>query len=133
MLASYVPVFIFLVIAVGFAALLLVVAWALGPKHESAEKNIPYECGQDPASSPRSRFNVGFYRVAILFLVFDIEAVFFYPWAILFRDLSCRGYMRDGVCHGSASSFGLLVMVLFLAILVLALLYVWRKRALEWE
>jgi NADH-quinone oxidoreductase subunit A len=133
MMSNYIPVFIFLVIAVGFASLLLVVAWALGPKRESAEKNIPYECGQDPASSPRARFSVGFYRVAILFLVFDIEAVFFYPWAILYRDLSCKGSLQAGICHGGATSFGLLVMVLFLSILVLALLYVWRKRALEWD
>jgi NADH-quinone oxidoreductase subunit A len=133
MLAQYLPVMVFLVVAVGFALLLLVVAWALGPKRESAEKSLPYECGQDPAGTPRSRFSVRFYRIAILFLVFDIEVAFFYPWAVLFRELSCKGRMEGMVCHGVASPFGLLVMLVFLAILVLALLYVWRKKALEWE
>ncbi len=133
MLANYIPVIIFLVIAVVFGAVLLVAAFALGPKNMTAEKAIPYETGQDPAGSPRSHFSVSFYRTAILFLVFDIEAAFFYPWAVLYRDLSCKGAMNNGICSGGATPFGLLVMVVFLSILVLALMYVWRKKALEWD
>jgi NADH-quinone oxidoreductase subunit A len=133
MLTQYVPIVVFIAVAIGFSLLLLVVAWALGPKRESAEKSLPYECGLDPIQTPRSRFSVRFYRIAILFLVFDIEAAFFYPWAVLFRDLSCKGQMKDGICQGSPTTYGLLVMVVFLAILVLALLYVWRKKALEWD
>ncbi len=134
MLMQYFPILIFLAVALGFSLILLVVAWALGPKRETPEKGLPYECGQNPAGTPRSRFDVKFYRIAILFLVFDLEAAFFYPWAVLFRDLSCKGTMRgDGICMGGASPFGFLVMVVFLSILVLALVYVWRKRALEWE
>jgi NADH-quinone oxidoreductase subunit A len=96
---------------------------------------IPYETGQDPASTPRTRFSVRFYRIAILFLVFDLEAAFFYPWAVLFRELSCEGgsVSPTGVCTTGATPLGFLVMVVFMAILVLALLYVWRKKALEWE
>jgi NADH-quinone oxidoreductase subunit A len=133
MLESYIPVVIFLAIAVGFALLLLVVAKALGPRRESAEKNIAYECGMEPIGKPRSRFSVGFYRIAILFVVFDIEAAFFYPWAVMYRELSCRAPLQGGVCHAGPSAFGLLAMVVFLAILVLALLYVWRRKALEWD
>jgi NADH-quinone oxidoreductase subunit A len=133
MLIDYLPLVVFLAVAVGFAALLLIVAWTLGPKRPSPEKNIPYECGMEPLGRPRSRFNVQFYRIAILFIVFDIEAAFFYPWAVMFRELSCRGAIQNGICQGGATAFGLLVMLVFLMILVLALLYVWRRKALEWE
>ena len=133
MLANYIPILVFMAVGIGFAAILWVVAGALGPKHDTPEKSIPYETGQDPAQSPRARFSVGFYRTAILFLVFDIEAAFFYPWAVLYRDLSCKGTVKSGICHGAATPAGLLVMVVFLSILVLALLYVWRKKALEWD
>ena len=133
MLSQYFPVVIFIGIAIGFSLVFITMAWALGPKRETPEKMLTYECGQDPADSPRSRFSVRFYRVAILFLVFDIEAAFFYPWAVLYRELSCKGQMKAGICHGGASPFGLLVMVVFLSIMVLALMYVWRKKALEWD
>ena len=133
MLTDYFPILVFLVIAAVFSGILLAVARVLGPKRETATKNIPYECGQDPADSPRARFSISFYRTAILFLVFDIEAAFFYPWAILYRDLSCKGTMQGGVCYGGASSFGLVVMAVFMGILVLALMYVWRRKALDWD
>jgi len=132
-LHQYLPVVVFLAVAIGFGLLLLIVAKLLGPKNETAEKSLPYECGQDPASVPRSRFSVRFYRIAILFLVFDLEAAFFYPWAVLYRDLSCKGSLQNGVCHGSTTPYGFMVMLVFLAILVLALMYVWRKKALEWD
>jgi NADH-quinone oxidoreductase subunit A len=132
-LHQYLPVVVFLAVAIGFGLLLLIVAKLLGPKRETAEKSIPYECGQDPASVPRSRFSVKFYRIAILFLIFDLEAAFFYPWAVLYRDLSCKGTMQHGVCHGSTTPYGFMVMIVFLTVLVLALMYVWRKKALEWD
>jgi len=133
MLTDYIPIVVFLAVALGFGVLLLLVAWLLGPKRDTAEKSLPYECGFDQAGAPHGRFSIRFYRIAILFLVFDIEAAFFYPWAVLFRDLSCKGKMQGGICHGGATPFGLLVMLVFLAILVLALFYVWRKKALEWD
>lgn len=133
MLADYIPILVFLVIAGAFSGVLLIVAKVLGPKVESAEKSIPYESGQDPADSPRARFSISFYRTAILFLVFDIEAAFFYPWAILYRDLSCKGTVNNGICHGGTTTMGLLVMAVFMSILVLALVYVWRRKALEWD
>jgi NADH-quinone oxidoreductase subunit A len=133
MLANYIPVVVFLAVAVGFALLLLIVARALGPKRETAVKGIPYECGMEPLGRPRSRFSVGFYRIAILFIIFDIEAAFFYPWAVSFRELSCRGQLVNGVCRGQSTGFGLGVMLVFLLVLLLALVYVWKRKALEWD
>ncbi len=133
MLANYIPVVVFLAVAVAFALLLLIVARALGPRRESAVKGIPYECGMEPLGRPRSRFSVGFYRTAILVILFDIEAAFFYPWAVSFRELSCRGQLVGGICQGSGTVFGLGVMLVFLLVLLLALIFVWRRKALEWD
>ncbi len=133
MLSDYIPIVVFLAVALGFALLLLVVARALGPKRDTPQKNISYECGMDPIGRPRSRFSVGFYRIAILFIIFDIEAAFFYPWAVAYRELSCRGQVVGGICQGSRSLFGFGVMLVFLLVLLLALIYVWRRKALEWD
>ena len=133
MLASYLPVLILMIMAFGFAATLMILPAVLGPKVETAEKMLPYESGMDPECTPKIRFNLQFYRIALLFLVFDIEAAFFYPWAVLFRDLSCTTPLVDGVCTGRTTATGLVVMIVFLVILLLGLVYVWRKRALEWE
>ena len=104
----------------------------MGPKHETAEKLAPFECGSEPIGSPRVRFSVKFYQVAILFLVFDIETAFMYPWAVLYRKLSCTGAVYGLVCSGGVTFFGLAEMVVFIAILVVALAYVWRKKAIGW-
>jgi NADH-quinone oxidoreductase subunit A len=96
-------------------------------------KQIPYEAGSEPIGSPRARFSVKFYQVAILFLVFDIEAAFLYPWAVNYRTLSCAGTVQNGVCSGGVSVFGFASVVVFMGILVVALAYVWRKRAVGWE
>ena len=133
MLTDYLPVVVMLVVAGGFAFALLLAALFVGPKRPSPQKDIPYESGMDPAGAPRVRFHAQFYRIALLFLVFDIEAAFFYPWAVMFRDLSCKDRLKAGICEAGATPFGLLVMVVFLAILLLALVFVWRKRALEWD
>ena len=135
MLSSYLPVLVMLVIAVGFGVLLALAARGLGPYRPNPEKQLPYESGKDQTSPPRLRFDVKFYRIALLFLVFDIEAAFFYPWAVMFRKLSCQpaSMYQDGVCRGTTTPFGILVMLVFLAVLLLALLFVWRKKALEWD
>ena len=123
MLSSYLPILVLLVVAVGLTAVFTAAAWLLGPSRPNPEKSIPYESGMTPEATPQIRFNVRFYRVALIFLVFDIEAAFFYPWAVLFRDLGPTKQLVNGV----------LVMGVFLATLLLALAYVWRKRALEWD
>jgi NADH-quinone oxidoreductase subunit A len=133
MLDSYLPILVLLVVAAGLAGVFTVLASLLGPSRPTREKMLPYESGLDPASSPKIKFSVQFYRIALLFLVFDIEAAFFYPWAVLYRDLSCKGPLVGGVCHSGVTAFGILVMAVFLTILLLALAYVWKKRALEWD
>jgi NADH-quinone oxidoreductase subunit A len=124
-LATYIPAGIAILFAVGFGGLLLLAAVGLGPKRASAEKLSPFECGSEPIGSPRVRFSVKFYQVSLLFLVFDVESAFMYPWAVSFRELS-RG--PDGV-----SWFGFMEMLVFVAILVSALAYVWRKKAIGWD
>ena len=114
-----------IVLALGFGGLFTALAVLIGPKAVNAEKLKPFECGSEPIGTPRGRYSVRFYQVAILFLVFDIEAAFMYPWAILFNQLSRA--------NGAVTAFGFVEMLLFVAILVVALAYVWRKKAIGWE
>ena len=117
-LQSYFPLaFAFLVAGV-LAALLVGAAALLGPRRPSAVKASPFECGSEPIGSARERFGVKFYLIALLFIVFDIEAVFVYPWAVLLRDLGWPGFAA---------------MAFFAFTLVVGLAYVWKKGALELE
>ncbi|MCX5911094.1 MAG: NADH-quinone oxidoreductase subunit A [Deltaproteobacteria bacterium] len=118
MLIEYLPIFIFFILAVGFALVTLFLSAIFGKRKITPQKMIPYECGMDPIGEARKRFSVRFYIVAMLFIVFDIEAVFLYPWAVIFRDLKI---------------FGLAEMGVFIAILLVGFVYVWKKGALEWE
>ena len=103
----------------GILALVLVgLAALLGPRRPSAVKAAPFECGSDPIGSARERFGVKFYLIALLFIVFDVEAVFVYPWAVLLKDLGWAGYIE---------------MAIFAFTLVVGLAYVWKKGALDWE
>ena len=115
---EYVAVLASLVVAAIVPIVFLLVQWALGPRRPSEIKNEAFECGNAPSGSAWGRFSVKFYLTAILFIVFDVEVVFLYPWAIEFRQLGVVGFVE---------------MLLFVAILSLGLLYVWRKGALEWE
>ena len=122
------PAGLAILFGVGFCGLFTALAVLVGPKASNPEKLNPFECGSEPIGTPRGRYSVKFYQVAILFLVFDIEAAFMYPWAIPSTS-SCRtGPMGVGV-----SMFGFVEMLLFVAILVVALAYVWRKKAIGWE
>ncbi len=132
MAADYTPVLVALLFGVGFASLFLLAAATLGPRRDTAEKLAPFECGSEPVGSPNVRFSVKFYQVAILFLVFDIEAAFLYPWAVLFRKLSCTGELVGAVCASGVSFFGFAEMLVFLAVLIVALAYAWRKKAIGW-
>jgi len=114
---NYVPIFIFIAI-VGIALpLTLVVAKLVRPENPNRAKLMPYECGIDPVDNARGRYTVRFYIVAILFVVFDVETIFLFPWAVQFKALG---------------KFGLLEMFIFLGILIVGYLWVWRKGALEW-
>ena len=118
MLINYLPIFIFFVVAVGFALFVIIASAFLGKRKITPQKMIPYECGMDPIGQARGPFPVKFIIVAMLFIVFDLEAVFLYPWAVIFRDLRI---------------FGLVEMAVFVAVLLVGFIYVWKKGALEWE
>jgi NADH-quinone oxidoreductase subunit A len=133
MTSDYIPAALAILAGVGFALALTAAAKYLGPHRPSKEKDYPYECGSDVIGSPRARFEVKFYQVAIVFLVFDIETAFLYPWALRYRELSCLGPLDAGVCAGGVSFFGLGEILVFMAVLIVALAYVWRKRAVGWE
>ena len=109
-----------------FSLMFVGMAVFIGPKRNTVTKNIPFECGSDPIGSPRGRYSVKFYQVALLFLVFDIEAAFMYPWAVLYDKLSLDA-------AGNVSFFGFTEMFVFVVILVVALTYVWRKKAIGWD
>jgi NADH-quinone oxidoreductase subunit A len=133
MSVDYSPVLMAILFAIVFGLLFYVLSVALGPKGpETHDKLQPFECGSEPIGSPRVRFSVKFYQVAILFLVFDIESAFLYPWSILYRKLSCAGSFAAGVCSGGISFFGFGEMLVFLAVLLVALAYCWRKKAIGW-
>ena len=118
MLEVYLPVLLMLGIAVAIAASMFMATTLLGPKNPTPEKSIPYESGSETDGARHVKLSVKFYLTAILFVVFDIEAVFLYPWAARFRDLGW---------------FGLVEMVFFLLVLGVTLAYAWKKGALEWE
>ena len=117
-LAEYLPTLLFLIVAGGIGVALLVVGRLLGPQRPSVEKLSPYECGFGAFEDARMQFDVRYYLIAILFIVFDLEIAFVFPWALVFRDLGI---------------FGLVEMGVFLALLVIGFVYVWKKGALEWE
>lgn len=118
MLQNWLPVLIFLSLVLGFAVVALVLSQILGWRKPNAQKATPYECGVTPVGNARDRFSVKFYLVAMLFLLFDIEAVFLFPWAVVYRDLRL---------------FGFLEMVVFIGAILAGYVYVWKKGALEWE
>ncbi len=122
-IGDYVPLLILLVVAALLAAALVGMSWILGPKKPSAAKLAPYECGVEPIGSARERFPVKFYLIAMLFIIFDIETVFLYPWAVMFTKWA----------EHSMQVFAFMEMIVFIAILFVGYVYVWKKGAFEWE
>ena len=118
LLDNYLPILIFLTVAGGFGLLLLGLGWVLGPRRPDSEKDSPYECGFEAFEDSRTKFDVRYYLVAILFIIFDLEIAFLFPWAV---SLDAIG------------GFGLLSMGVFLAVLVVGFVYEWKKGALEWD
>jgi len=133
MTSDYIPAALAILAGGGFALLLSIVAQKVPYRRPSKAKDYPYECGSEVIGSPRTRFEIKFYQVAILFLVFDIETAFLYPWALRYRALSCSGALEAGVCTAGPSFFGIGEILVFMGILIVALAYVWRKRAVGWE
>ncbi|MGH8468260.1 MAG: NADH-quinone oxidoreductase subunit A [Gammaproteobacteria bacterium] len=118
MLAQYLPVLIFIIVALVFGAVALCVGFALGPRRGDEEKLSPYECGFEPFEDARMKFDVRYYLVAILFIIFDLEIAFLFPWAVALKDIGLLGFSA---------------MMIFLAVLVIGFVYEWKKGALEWE
>lgn len=115
---NYIPIFIMIVVGVGFGFIMVKLNEWLGPKRPNEEKLSTYESGMEPIRTARERFSVKFYMIAVLFILFDIEVVFLYPWAVSFKQLGMLGFVT---------------MFVFVAILMLGYIYVWRKGALEWD
>ena len=118
MLIEYLPIAILIVLATGLAGLVVLIGHMFGPKRPTLRKSLPYESGMKPIGPALRRMPVRFYLVAVLFILFDIEVIFFLPWAVVFRKLGL---------------FGLVEMLIFIVILLVGYFYAWKKGALEWE
>ena len=118
MLGNYLPILIFMCITLAMGAVFIILGKLLGPSRPDAEKNSPYECGFEAFEDSRMKFDVRYYLVAILFIIFDLEIAFLFPWAIVLDQIG---------------TFGLVAMAIFLAVLVIGFIYEWKKGALEWE
>src|SRR5437764_762302 len=115
---TYFPVLVQVAIAVAVAAGLITASTLLGKRARSPQKDTPYECGMAPTGSARERFSVKFYLVGMIFILFDIEAVFLYPWAVVFRELKMFAFVE---------------MFIFVALILVGFFYVWKKGALDWS
>jgi NADH-quinone oxidoreductase subunit A len=125
-LLSYQPILIYIVVLVGFVATTLILAHVIGPRKRTAVKEMPYESGMDPVGDARQPFDVKFYLVAILFLVFDIELLFMYPWAV-------SAYVDDGGVPSELRGTVFGVMLVFMATLAIAYVHAWRKGVFKWR
>ena len=118
MLENYLPVLIFVIVGLIFGAVMIGIGFILGPHRPNSEKLSPYECGFEAFEDARMKFDVRYYLVAILFIIFDLEIAFLFPWAVVLRDIGL---------------FGFIAMAIFLGILVIGFIYEWKKGALQWE
>ena len=117
-MTEYLGILITFVLAAGICGVFLILASTLGPKAPTPAKSEPFECGQEPFKLPSGRSAVKFYLVAMLFILFDVELVFLFPWAVVYRHLGWAGFLE---------------MAVFLGILIVGFLYAWKKGALEWQ
>jgi len=118
LLANYLPILLFIMIGITVGVVAVIVGFALSPHRPDAEKNSPYECGFEAFEDTRMKFDVRYYLVAILFIIFDLEIAFLFPWAVALDQIGMVGFWA---------------MMIFLGILVVGFIYEWKKGALEWE
>ena len=118
MLANYLPILLFILIGLGLGAVAIAAGKVLAPHRPDEQKLSPYECGFEAFEDARMRFDVRYYLVAILFIIFDLEIAFLFPWAVVLDEIGM---------------FGFVAMVIFLALLVVGFIYEWKKGALEWD
>ncbi len=117
-LEQYLPVLLFILVGIGVGVVPQVLGYVLGANKPDAEKNSPYECGFEAFEDARMKFDVRYYLVAILFILFDLEIAFFFPWAVAFKEIGLLGFWAG---------------MSFLAILTVGFVYEWKKGALDWE
>lgn len=120
--ARYLPLLIHFLLALGLASALVLLSWIIGYRRPTRAKLSPYECGMTPIGDARERFSVKFYMVAMLFILFDVEAVFLYPWAIILKQLK----------HDGQALFGIGEMFVYIGIVLVGFWYIWKKGALDW-
>lgn len=118
MLRDHFGIFVMFALAAGVSGLFIFLSQTLGPKKPNPAKDMPFECGKEPFSSPVGRHSVRFYLVGMLFVIFDIELIFLFPWAVVFRELGLTGFFA---------------MLFFLSIFELGFVYAWRKDAFQWR
>ena len=118
MLAEYLPTLLFLIVATGIGIALMVIGRFIGPRRPDAQKLSPYECGFEAFEDARMKFDVRYYLIAIQFIVFDLEIIFIVPWTLVFMEIGVRSLVTMG---------------LFVGMLFLGFIYVWKRGALEWE
>ena len=118
MLENYLPILLFILVGLAFGVVPIMAGWLLAPNRPDSEKLSPYECGFEAFEDARMKFDVRYYLVAILFILFDLEIAFLFPWAVVLEEIGM---------------FGFVSMVIFLGILVVGFIYEWMKGALEWE
>jgi NADH-quinone oxidoreductase subunit A len=116
--ARYLPLLMHMLIALGLACAIVLLSTLIGQHKKNAVKMSPYECGMTPQGDARSRFSVKFYLVAMLFILFDVEAVFLYPWAILLKELKMFGFWE---------------MLVYIAVILAGLFYIWKKGVIDWN
>jgi NADH-quinone oxidoreductase subunit A len=117
MVNTWIPILVCIVVAVAFGIIALLLSWAIAPQRYVRVKLEPYECGIEPKTDARDRFNVRYFLVAMLFLIFDVETIFLYPWAVIVDELAWFGFVE---------------VLVFLFILIVGYFYAWREGALEW-
>jgi NADH-quinone oxidoreductase subunit A len=117
-LDNYGPLLLMFILACGLAGLLITASTLIGKHKHSVEKDQPYECGMKPIGDAREPFSVHFYMVALIFILFDIEAIFLYPWALVYNDLKVFGFVE---------------MLLYIMILLIGYIFLWKKGALDWS
>jgi NADH-quinone oxidoreductase subunit A len=134
MARAYLPLLLLIGFVAANAVMMLVLSHLTLRARPTPVKQTPYESGIPPLGDARERFSVKFYMVAMLFIIFDIETVFLIPWGAYYRQLSCATPLVNGVCPpGQVSLFGLVEMLVFMAILLVGFVYVWKKGALQWD
>jgi len=124
MLENYFPVFVFVLVGIVFGVMPVLFGWLVGPSRPDCEKLSPYECGFEAFEDARMKFDVRYYLIAIIFILFDLEVAFLIPWASVFKEI---------VLTEPVKWFGFVEMIIFISILVVGYVYAWAKGALEWE